>query len=86
MHSDLSNNPLACDCELLWLVRWSANSSVKLQPVPKCETPAPFKGVLLKKLKVGTDLHCDSPSQPLLELYPSQDQVHPSEREIHVLD
>lgn len=73
--SDISNNPLACDCELLWLLPWSVNSSIKLKPFPKCETPLPFKGVLLKKLKIGTDLHCESPLQPLLELKPNQDQV-----------
>lgn len=50
--------------------------SVKLQPAPKCETPAPFRGALLKKLKIGLDLHCDTPlQQPLLELKPDQDQV-----------
>lgn len=51
------------------------NNSIKLQPVPKCETPSPFKGVLLKKLKIGTDLHCESPLQPLLELKPNTDQL-----------
>lgn len=49
--------------------------SVKLVHPPKCETPTDFKGTLLKKLKVGTDLHCESPFQPLLELSPSSDQV-----------
>lgn len=49
--------------------------SVKLQPAPKCETPAAFRGLLVKKLKVGHDLHCDTPLQPLLELKPDQDQV-----------
>lgn len=75
IHSDISNNPLACDCDLLWLVPWSLNSRVKLQPQPKCETPSPFKDVLLKKLKIGTDLHCESPLQPLLELKPNLDQL-----------
>lgn len=60
----------------MWLVPWSLNSSIKLTPVPKCETPTIFKGVQLKKLKIGTDLHCESPLQPLLELKPSQDQVN----------
>lgn len=50
--------------------------SVKLQPAPKCETPAAFRGLLVKKLKVGQDLHCDTPLQPLLELKPDQDQVN----------
>ena len=49
--------------------------SVKLQPPPKCETPAAFRGLLVKKLKVGQDLHCDTQVQPLLELKPDQDQV-----------
>lgn len=49
--------------------------SVKLQPAPKCESPAAFRGHLVKKLKIGLDLHCDTPLQPLLELKPDQDQV-----------
>ncbi|CAD7091368.1 unnamed protein product [Hermetia illucens] len=72
---DISGNPLACDCDLLWLVGWSNNMSVKLQPPPKCESPSDFKGSVLKKLKVGSDLHCESPLQPLLELHPDKDQL-----------
>lgn len=30
---------------------------------------------MLKKLKIGTDLHCESPLQPLLELKPNLDQL-----------
>lgn len=66
---------MACDCDLLWLIPWSLNMSVKLQPAPKCETPIPFKGQQLKKLKVGDDLHCDTPLEPLLDFKPDQDQV-----------
>lgn len=73
---NITGNPLACDCNLLWLIPWSSNMSVKLQPPPKCETPSAFRGLLVKKLKVGQDLHCDTPLQPLLELKPDQDQVH----------
>lgn len=54
---------------------WSQEKLIKLQPTPKCETPLPFKGSTLKKLKIGTDLHCGSTSQPLLELMPNHDQV-----------
>lgn len=50
-------------------------SSVKLQPPPKCETPLPFKGVFLRKLKIGDDLHCDTPLEPLLDFKPETDQV-----------
>ncbi|XP_019534117.2 adhesion G protein-coupled receptor A3 [Aedes albopictus] len=71
---DLSSNPLACNCDLLWLVPWSMNASVKLQPAPKCGTP--FKNMLLKKLRVGVDLHCASAGEaPMLQLIPSVDQV-----------
>lgn len=73
---NITGNPLACDCDLLWLIPWSLNMTVKLQPAPKCETPAPFKGVLLKKLKIGDDLHCDTPLEPLLDFKPEQDQVN----------
>lgn len=72
---DITNNPLACDCDLLWLIPWSQNLSIKLQAVPKCETPAEFKDQPVKKLKIGTDFHCESPLQPLLELKPDTDQL-----------
>ncbi|XP_037940631.1 adhesion G protein-coupled receptor A3 [Teleopsis dalmanni] len=71
---DISNNPLVCDCDLIWLVAWS-NTHLKLHPQPKCEAPSDFSGVFLKKLKVGIDLHCESPLQPLLELSPSKNQL-----------
>ncbi|XP_062536365.1 adhesion G protein-coupled receptor A2 [Armigeres subalbatus] len=71
---DLSSNPLACNCDLLWLVPWSLNASVKLQPAPKCGTP--FKNMLLKKLRVGVDLHCASAGEaPILQLIPGVDQL-----------
>lgn len=71
---DVSSNPLACNCDLLWLVPWSINASVKLQPAPKCGTP--FKNMLLKKLRVGVDLHCASAGEtPILQLIPDVDQV-----------
>lgn len=49
--------------------------SVKLKSPPRCETPAIFRGMFVRKLKVGEDLHCDTQVQPLLELKPDQDQV-----------
>lgn len=71
---DISFNPLACDCDLMWLVNWSNTRFVKLQPPPRCESDD-FKGMYLKKLKVGVDLYCESPLQPLLEFIPKQNQV-----------
>ncbi|XP_073834952.1 remoulade [Musca autumnalis] len=71
---DISFNPLACDCDLMWLVNWSNTRFVKLQPAPRCESDD-FKGIYLKKLKVGVDLYCESPLQPLLEFIPKHNQV-----------
>ncbi|KAM7347643.1 remoulade [Cochliomyia hominivorax] len=71
---DISNNPLACDCDLMWLLGWSNSHLVKLQPSPKCESED-FKGINLKKLKVGVDLYCESPLQPILEFIPKNNQV-----------
>ncbi|XP_061386451.1 adhesion G protein-coupled receptor A3 [Musca vetustissima] len=71
---DISFNPLACDCDLMWLVNWSNTRLVKLQPSPKCDSED-FKGIYLKKLKVGVDLYCESPLQPLLEFIPKHNQV-----------
>ncbi|SPP89659.1 adhesion G protein-coupled receptor A3 [Drosophila guanche] len=72
---DLSSNPLACDCSLIWLIAWSNSRDVRLQPAPKCDSPINFRGMPLKKLKVGIDFHCETLLQPLLELVPSQNQV-----------
>lgn len=59
----------------MWLVPWSTNQAVKLKPVPKCATPDAFAGTSLKSLIIGTDFHCETPSQPILEMKPDQDQV-----------
>ncbi|XP_017493735.1 PREDICTED: adhesion G protein-coupled receptor A3 [Rhagoletis zephyria] len=74
-HLDISNNPLVCNCDLIWLLAWTNDRSIKLQPSPKCESPVYFKGTFLKKLKVGVDLHCESPLQTLLELTPYKNQI-----------
>ncbi|XP_016923980.2 adhesion G protein-coupled receptor A3 [Drosophila suzukii] len=72
---DLSGNPLACDCGLIWLIAWSTSKEVRLQPPPKCDSPSNFRGMPLKKLRVGKDFHCETLLQPLLELIPSRNQV-----------
>ncbi|XP_053950109.1 adhesion G protein-coupled receptor A3 isoform X1 [Anastrepha ludens] len=72
---DISNNPLVCNCDLVWLLAWANDHLIKLQPSPKCESPVYFKGTFLKKLKVGVDLHCESPLQTLLELVPFRNQI-----------
>ncbi|XP_017780514.1 PREDICTED: adhesion G protein-coupled receptor A3 [Nicrophorus vespilloides] len=76
---DISNNPLKCDCALLWLLDWADKLSVKLMSNPKCETPQTFYGKPLRKLKVGVEIHCKSPAtnreMPIVELIPDHGQV-----------
>ncbi|XP_054086749.1 protein slit isoform X3 [Zeugodacus cucurbitae] len=73
---DISNNPLVCNCDLVWILAWTTDRVIKLQPSPKCDSPVYFKGSLLKKLKVGVDLHCESRLQTFLELIPSKNQLY----------
>lgn len=77
---DLSNNPLACDCGLIWLIAWSNARDIRLLPAPKCDSPVNFRGMPLKKLKVGIDFRCESLLQPLLELVPKQNQVNQAQQ------
>lgn len=76
---DISANPLTCDCELLWILEWADNYSVKLNPNPKCASPASFSGAHVKKIKVGVDIHCKSSASSRriasLEFIPSHSQV-----------
>lgn len=74
---DVSSNPLACNCELLWLPEYVRNLSIKLKPPPKCTTPDEFKNQPLKKIRIGTDIHCSQStnSQPQLDLIPERTQL-----------
>jgi hypothetical protein len=77
---DLSGNPLICDCELGWLLEWAQNMSVKLTSSPKCGGPPTLRGQPIRKLQLGTDLHCNWPAAgsshgTLLELKPAHSQV-----------
>lgn len=72
---NISSNPLACDCDLVWLIPWSLQHDVRLKPIPKCATP--FPNTSLKKFKIGTDFHCETQApQSVLEMTPDQDQVN----------
>lgn len=63
----------------MWLLDWSVKASVKLVSNPKCNSPPTFKGISLRKLKVGVDIHCKSPAgnreMPIIDLSPLQNQV-----------
>lgn len=74
---DLSANPLKCDCDLIWILDWAQRNSVKLSPGPKCQSPSDFKNSSLKKLKVGIDMHCETPitQQNHVQLNPRYNQV-----------
>lgn len=46
---------------------------------PKCASPATFKGIPLRKLQIGIDIHCKSPAGsrelPIIKLEPNRSQV-----------
>ncbi|XP_047531370.1 adhesion G protein-coupled receptor A3 [Vanessa atalanta] len=74
---DITDNPLICDCELLWVGDWSRNTSVKLVGNPKCAFPDNMVNKTVRKLKIFLDLSvCGSvlPSNTLI-VKPSHDQV-----------
>ncbi|XP_044756189.1 adhesion G protein-coupled receptor A3 [Coccinella septempunctata] len=58
---EISNNPLICDCKILWILQWSQKTSVKLVSNPKCASPIHLKGFPLRKLKLSLlTLDCSS--------------------------
>ncbi|CAL7937400.1 unnamed protein product [Xylocopa violacea] len=71
---DLSNNPWRCDCELYWFSSWIHNNSIKLNPAPKCASPANVKGEFVKKLKYSDNIQCQW-LPPTIELQPVHNQV-----------
>lgn len=74
---DITDNPLICDCDLLWIGDWSSNTSVKLVPNPKCAFPENMLNKTVRRLKMFLDLSaCGSvlPSKTLI-VKPGYDQV-----------
>lgn len=76
---DISNNPLVCDCSLLWILDWSQKYSVKLLSNPKCSEPSALKNYLLRKVKIGDHILCESAAGrnglPKIELKPAENQI-----------
>lgn len=75
---DISSNPLACNCELLWLPEYARSVGIKLKPPPKCSAPEEFKGQPLKKIQVGNDIHCSQFNHQqgsMLDLIPDKPQL-----------
>lgn len=73
---DISSNPLACNCELIWLPEYSRNYGIKLKPPPKCSTPEEFKGQPLKKIQIGSDIYCSQTHHASpLDLIPDKSQL-----------
>ncbi|XP_038213869.1 adhesion G protein-coupled receptor A3 [Zerene cesonia] len=74
---DITENPLICNCDLLWLGDWSRNTSVKLFGGPKCAYPENMVDKPVRKLRIFLDLSaCGSilPANSLI-VKPSHDQV-----------
>lgn len=76
-YRDITENPLICDCDLLWVGDWARNTSVKLVSNPKCAFPENMANKLVRKLKIFLDLSaCGNalPSKTLI-VKPDHDQV-----------
>ncbi|CAH1636631.1 unnamed protein product [Spodoptera littoralis] len=74
---DITDNPLICDCDLLWVGDWSRNTSVKLVGNPKCAFPENMVNKLVRKLKILLDRSAcgNAVSGNNLIVKPSNDQV-----------
>ncbi|KOB71103.1 DNA sequence from clone AEHM-28L23 [Operophtera brumata] len=77
LERDITENPLICDCELLWVGDWSRNTSVKLVGNPKCALPENMVNKTVRKLKIFLDLSvCGSSlASNTLVVKPNHDQV-----------
>ncbi|KAJ8932526.1 hypothetical protein NQ318_009098, partial [Aromia moschata] len=75
--SDNSLKSFSPKVELIALQKFQ-KYSVKLISYPKCNSPGLFKGHLLRKLKIGDDIHCKSPAAgsglPIVDLRPNENQ------------
>ncbi|VVC87080.1 unnamed protein product [Leptidea sinapis] len=74
---DITENPLICDCEMLWVGDWSHNTSVRLFGGPKCAFPDNMVDKPVRRLKIFIDLSaCGSvlPASSLV-IKPPHDQV-----------
>ncbi|XP_035450332.2 adhesion G protein-coupled receptor A3 [Spodoptera frugiperda] len=74
---DITDNPLICDCDLLWVGDWSRNTSVKLVGSPKCAFPENMVNKQVRKLKILLDRSAcgNAVSGNNLIVKPSNDQV-----------
>lgn len=76
-HLDITDNPLVCNCDLLWVSDWVRITRVKLVGNPKCAFPEHKTNTTIKKLKISLDLKACSNALPMTSLIakPSHDQV-----------
>ncbi|KRT81844.1 hypothetical protein AMK59_5731 [Oryctes borbonicus] len=76
---DISINPLNCNCDLLWILDWVEDLSVKLLSNSRCSAPPILDGRLLRKLRMGIDVNCITSSSnrdiPAVELSPNYSQI-----------
>lgn len=76
---DISNNPLLCDCDVLWLSEFLQNKSVKFISNPKCTYPKQLKIQYLRKIKPGLHQQCnaltDIEETTTIKIRPNEDQI-----------
>ena len=64
---DLSGNPYACNCQLVWFIRWLKRTNVTVinyaNPTQyRCHSPPELKGTPLKQLSSTFEMNCFTPS------------------------
>ncbi|XP_051896881.1 adhesion G protein-coupled receptor A2-like isoform X2 [Pristis pectinata] len=72
---DFNTEYLVCDCNMLWVLNWERNSSVRISEETLCAFPKALRGKPFKDLK-ESQLVCDGPLElPFLQLIPVLRQV-----------
>ncbi|XP_018424748.1 PREDICTED: adhesion G protein-coupled receptor A2-like [Nanorana parkeri] len=70
-----SSESLICDCNVKWILKWAASSSVRISEETVCEHPSSVRGLEFYTLQEN-QLTCDGPlALPLFQIIPSQKQI-----------
>ncbi|XP_063534791.1 adhesion G protein-coupled receptor A3 [Cydia strobilella] len=77
---DITENPLVCDCALVWVGSWARDTGARLAGGPSCAAPPALAGRPVRKLRIFLDLAaCGAPPLPLplplLLTRPDRDQL-----------
>lgn len=76
-YRDISDNPLACDCEISGFLDW-VKRKVKLGPKSECYEPSNLKDTPIKNLRLDmlNCMHPKSNATPAVEIIPNANLVN----------